>query len=134
MCIVFYVLLKLEGKSVKDHPVLLRLIEIKAYLEKMRPMEARLQPQLDKLLRAAEMAENDVNLDEDVLAPRPEDLVPKTSEKETYVPPKIAPVAMKEDQPKKKRSAKDINRDNLKDSMAILSSSFSIICPSRCRK
>jgi len=63
------------------------LIEIKAYLEKMRPMEARLQLQPDKLLRAAEIAENDVSLDEDILAPRPEDLVPKTSKKRLmYLP------------------------------------------------
>ncbi len=55
-CLVFYVLLKLEGGSVKDHPAVLRLVEIRAYLEKLRPLEARLQPQVDKLLRAVSVA------------------------------------------------------------------------------
>ena len=56
ICIVFYLMLKLEGKSVKDHPVVLRLVEIRAYLEKIRPMEVRLQPQVEKLLRAVTLA------------------------------------------------------------------------------
>lgn len=58
MCIVFYLMLKLEGKPVKDHPVILRLIEIRAYLEKIRPIDVRLQYQVDKLLRAAQIAKS----------------------------------------------------------------------------
>lgn len=56
-CIVFYLLLKLEGASVKDHPVVTRLIEIRTYLEKIKPIEARLRPQVEKLLKAVTMAE-----------------------------------------------------------------------------
>jgi U3 small nucleolar RNA-associated protein 3 len=54
---LFYVLLKLEGRPVKDHPVMTRLVESKAFLEKLRPIDKRLKPQIEKLLRAAEVAE-----------------------------------------------------------------------------
>lgn len=42
----------------KDHPVILRLIGIRSYLEKIRPIDARLKYQVDKLLRAAQMAKS----------------------------------------------------------------------------
>lgn len=32
--IVFYILLKAEGRPVKDHPVIGRLVELRAYMEK----------------------------------------------------------------------------------------------------
>ena len=32
LCILLFLLLKLEGKPVKDHPVILRLVEIRAQL------------------------------------------------------------------------------------------------------
>ena len=56
-CIVFYLLLKAEGKSVKDHPVISRLVEIRAYLEKVRPIDKRLNYQIEKLLAAATLNE-----------------------------------------------------------------------------
>ena len=44
--IVFYLLLKSEGRSVKDHPVIERLVEIRLYLEKLRPIDKKLQYQV----------------------------------------------------------------------------------------
>ena len=44
--IVFYLLLKAEGRSVKDHPVIERLVEIRLYLEKLRPIDKKLQYQV----------------------------------------------------------------------------------------
>jgi U3 small nucleolar RNA-associated protein 3 len=55
--IVFYVLLKAEGRSVRDHPVVLRLVEARAFLEKARPIDKKLAYQLDKLLRLAAAGE-----------------------------------------------------------------------------
>lgn len=49
--IVFYLLLKAEGKSVKDHPVIERLVEIRLYLEKLRPIDKKLQYQVRDLPR-----------------------------------------------------------------------------------
>lgn len=44
--IVFYILLKAEGRPVKDHPVIARLVELRAYMEKIRPIDKRLQYQV----------------------------------------------------------------------------------------
>lgn len=53
--IVFYLLLKAEGRPVRDHPVIARLLELRAYLEKIRPIDKKLQYQMDKLLMAAQL-------------------------------------------------------------------------------
>ena len=52
--LVFYLLLKAEGKSVKEHPVIARLIEIRGYLEKARVIDKKLKYQIEKLLMAAD--------------------------------------------------------------------------------
>ena len=52
MHLVFYILLKAEGRPVRDHPVIARLVEIRAFLEKARPIDKRLRYQMDKLLNA----------------------------------------------------------------------------------
>ncbi len=51
--LVFYFLLKAEGRPVADHPVIGRLVEIRAFLDKARPIDKRLRYQMDKLLAAA---------------------------------------------------------------------------------
>ena len=51
--IAFYLLLKAEGRPVKDHPVVLRLVEIRTYIEKLRPIDKKLKYQIDKLLKMA---------------------------------------------------------------------------------
>ncbi|GFR45262.1 hypothetical protein Agub_g6368 [Astrephomene gubernaculifera] len=56
MHIVFYLLLKAEGRPVRDHPVIARLVELRAYLEKIRPIDKHLSYQIDKLLKAAQLA------------------------------------------------------------------------------
>ena len=50
----FYLLLKAEGRSVSDHPVIARLVEIRAFLDRIRPLDKRLKYQVDKLLAAAQ--------------------------------------------------------------------------------
>ena len=44
--LVFYLLMKSEGKSIKDHPVVMRLVEIRSYIEKLRPIDKKLQYQV----------------------------------------------------------------------------------------
>jgi U3 small nucleolar RNA-associated protein 3 len=107
--IVFYLLLKSEGRSVRDHPVVLRLVEIRAYLEKLRPIDKKLKYQIDKLLKMADGPRNEKGLgegeDEDEddplrFKPNPDALVGKTDEEEgvnaggAYRPPKMVPTAM----------------------------------------
>ena len=139
-CLVFYVLLKLEDRSVKDHPAVLRLVEIRTYLEKLRPLEARLQPQVDKLLRAVTVAARttegasfiemllpifgecfcrlDTNEEEESLAPHPEELVPRIEEENgAYRPPKLHPVSMGDETTKKKRKSKRQKKEAAEDAM-----------------
>ena len=55
--LVFYVLLKAEGRSARDHPVIARLVEIRAFLERARPIDKRLRYQMDRLLAAAALVQ-----------------------------------------------------------------------------
>eukprot|EP00803_Ostreobium_quekettii_P000750 evm.model.scf_553.2 EVM.evm.TU.scf_553.2 scf_553:24405-31154(-) len=121
LCILFFLLLKLEGKSVKDHPVVVRLVEIRANLEKIRPIDRRLQYQLDKLLRAAKMAKEAEEAEEagqdaadlHQCGPRPDMLVPKAADTANgndggvYRPPRLNSTAL-EERDKRKFKAKKL--------------------------
>lgn len=39
----FYLLLKIEGKAVKDHPVLYKLAHIKSLLDNLAPLDEKLE-------------------------------------------------------------------------------------------
>ena len=106
--IVFYLLLKSEGRSVRDHPVVLRLVEIRAYLEKLRPIDRKLRYQIDKLLKTSAVSElaggQDDGEDEDDplrFKPNPDALVGGAEAEDAealaggaYRPPKMVPTAM----------------------------------------
>lgn len=49
--IMFYLLLKVEGKSVKNHPVMKQLLELRYAMDKMRPLDNKLKPQVDRLVK-----------------------------------------------------------------------------------
>ena len=51
--LTFFLLLKVEGKSVKEHPVIERLVHIKTLFEKLKPLDQKLQYQIDKMTQAA---------------------------------------------------------------------------------
>jgi Sas10/Utp3/C1D family. len=53
MNLAFYILLKVQGKPVKGHPVIRRLIYIKTLLSKLKPIDKKLDYQITKLLRLA---------------------------------------------------------------------------------
>ncbi len=71
----YYILLKLEGQPVKDHPVIMKLIHIKTLIERLRPLDNKLQYQIDKLLRIAALSEvqnvNQVNNTLDAMQYKP---------------------------------------------------------------
>ena len=50
----YYMLRKARGLSVRDHPVLFRLFELRVVFEKLRLLEPKLRHQLDKILSAAD--------------------------------------------------------------------------------
>ncbi|KAL2629616.1 hypothetical protein R1flu_014302 [Riccia fluitans] len=110
--IIFYLMLKAEGRSVKDHPVIARLVELRLYLEKIRPIDKKLQYQIDKLLKAAKTP-GVAGQKEDALKfkPNPDLLVSKLDEDMqdgggVYKPPMIAPAAMEGEELSKDQKAK----------------------------
>jgi hypothetical protein len=40
-----------EGRSVKDHPVMGQLLELRTIMDKMRPLDAKLKHQIERLLK-----------------------------------------------------------------------------------
>eukprot|EP01060_Flectonema_neradi_P033581 TRINITY_DN5678_c0_g1_i1.p1 TRINITY_DN5678_c0_g1~~TRINITY_DN5678_c0_g1_i1.p1 ORF type:complete len:551 (+),score=172.20 TRINITY_DN5678_c0_g1_i1:44-1696(+) len=58
MNLSFYLLLKAEGKPVKDNPVVKKLIELRAYIDKLKPIEKKLQYQISRLLSKAALQES----------------------------------------------------------------------------
>ena len=49
--IAFYLLLKVQGRSVKDHPCIKQLVQIRTIIEKLRPIDKRLKYQIDKMIK-----------------------------------------------------------------------------------
>jgi U3 small nucleolar ribonucleoprotein protein LCP5 len=112
--IVYYLIKKAEGSSIQGHPVISRLVEIRLFLEKIRPIDKKLQYQIEKLSRAANNApvnrissksEESLGMDkEDALKyrPNPDMLVSKLDQSAqdgegVYRPPMFAPTAMDEE-------------------------------------
>ncbi|XP_031495749.1 uncharacterized protein LOC116261230 [Nymphaea colorata] len=108
--IIYYSLLKAKGLSVSDHPVVRSLVESRLFLEKVRPIDKKLQYQVEKLMRAANsgsrMVAPDVKESEDKdnplqYKPNPDMIVSKIDQaaqdgKGLYRPPMIAPTSMDE--------------------------------------
>ncbi|KAK4794551.1 hypothetical protein SAY86_012545 [Trapa natans] len=111
--LVYYLLQKAKGLSIEGHPVVKSLIEIRLFLEKIRPIDKKLQYQIQKLTRVADVSQgNGVNEEEvdaskkseDLLKyrPNPDMLVSKMDVNPedndgVYRPPKFAPALMEED-------------------------------------
>jgi hypothetical protein len=51
--IAFYLMMKAEGRSVSDHPVIAQLVRCRTIMEKLRPLDAQLKQQLESLFRQA---------------------------------------------------------------------------------
>ncbi|CAG8449438.1 11997_t:CDS:2 [Ambispora leptoticha] len=134
--LTFLIHLKLDGKSIANHPAITSLIESRVVLEKIKPIEHKLKYQIDKLVRAATITNDDNNNQEierkkdsrsamtDPLAfkPNPENLISKDVEDiednneiggesaGVYKAPKLAPVHFDEDQGKNTRHEKERSR------------------------
>ncbi|KAG6648696.1 neuroguidin-like [Carya illinoinensis] len=110
--LVYYLLRKAKGFSIEGHPVVRSLVETRLFLEKIRPIDKKLQYQVQKLTRVSAGTAEAVGLREESDAPQkvedllkyrpnPDMLVPKsdmTSEEAggVYRPPKFAPTSMEE--------------------------------------
>ncbi|KAF3447268.1 hypothetical protein FNV43_RR12448 [Rhamnella rubrinervis] len=128
--LVYYLLRKAKGNSIEGHPVVRSLVEIRLFLEKIRPIDKKLQYQIQKLTKVTIGAtdnagpsekESDVpQQTEDLLTyrPNPDMLVSKadvTSKDGVYRPPKFAPTSMEEDKTSKQdRNALRKERNTLR--------------------
>ena len=59
--VCFYLALKCEGVSVKAHPVMKQLLELRYAIEKVRPLDGRLKHQIDRLINVANMSTEERN-------------------------------------------------------------------------
>ncbi|CAH1269532.1 NGDN [Branchiostoma lanceolatum] len=120
--LTYIMMRKVEGASIRGDPAVSRIVEIRTYLEKMRPIDHKLKYQVDKLVKMAAMGELSEN-DPLRFKPNPDNLTSKLDESEeeseagdeekdtgkskVYVPPKLAPMHYDEDTPVQKQQKKE---------------------------
>ncbi|KAG5543789.1 hypothetical protein RHGRI_016521 [Rhododendron griersonianum] len=63
--LVYYLLRKAKGLSIEGHPVVQSLVEIRLFLEKVRPIDKKLQYQIQKLTRVSSSAVDKGGLSEE---------------------------------------------------------------------
>ncbi|KAH8584810.1 uncharacterized protein ELE39_000761 [Cryptosporidium sp. chipmunk genotype I] len=70
----YYMMLKTSPNiNIKEHPILLRLVTLRTMMEKLKPIDVKLQPQIDRIL---ELAEKSSKVDNFLTsAPRPDRFV-----------------------------------------------------------
>ncbi|KAF8116245.1 hypothetical protein N665_0020s0097 [Sinapis alba] len=116
-CLVYYLLRKAKGFSIDGHPVVRSLVEIRMFLEKIRPIDKKLQYQIQKLtIAGVSVAEQtlsegkEAQQSEDVsnYKPKPDLLADKMEDEPmdgVYRPPKFAPMSMDDKTSKQERDA-----------------------------
>ncbi|XP_023525809.1 neuroguidin [Cucurbita pepo subsp. pepo] len=126
--LVYYLLRKAKGFSIEGHPVVRSLVEIRLFLEKIRPIDKKLEYQIQKLTRVSVVAKEDAFVDEKESAtpqatddrlkyrPNPDMLVSKSEGiaedgDGIYRPPRFAPTTMDED--KSSRKERNSSRKDL---------------------
>ena len=60
--LVYYLMLKAQGRSVKEHPVMNQMLELRYVLEKMRPIDGKLHYQIDRLIKLSTLDEKEAEL------------------------------------------------------------------------
>ncbi|KAJ0230672.1 hypothetical protein HA466_0305420 [Hirschfeldia incana] len=116
-CLVYYLLRKAKGFSIAGHPVVRSLVEIRMFLEKIRPIDKKLQYQIQKLTTAGGVSValsegKEAQQSEDVsnYKPKPDLLADKMAQDDesrdgVYRPPKFAPMSMDDKTSKQERDA-----------------------------
>ncbi|RIA85714.1 Sas10/Utp3/C1D family-domain-containing protein [Glomus cerebriforme] len=128
--LTFIIYMKLNGQSIQNHPVIENLIELRIVLEKLKPLEQKLKYQIDKLIRATVINDDDdvklTNTSGNSLAlsdplsfkPNPQNLVSKFDDTNdddntntgVYKAPKLVPVHFEEDGGVKSKREKEESR------------------------
>ncbi|XP_021743758.1 neuroguidin-like [Chenopodium quinoa] len=130
--LVYYLLRKAKGLSIEGHPVVRSLVEIRLFLEKIRPIDKKCGYRFDRLITSAstdgvkadvtEHVGGSTQKSEDLLKcrPNPDMLVSKIPEMDTddhggiYRPPKIAPVTMEDKKSKQEKDAERKTKNTLR--------------------
>nr|GEW16538.1 neuroguidin [Tanacetum cinerariifolium] len=106
--LVYYLLRKAKGLPIQGHPLVHSLLETRLFLEKIRPIDKKLQYQIQKLTRVTGNSGDGVGSNDKKsheaddslkLRPNPDMLMPKIASEDgdgKYRPPKIAPASMDE--------------------------------------
>lgn len=125
--ISFYLYLRVSGKSVRDHPVIEKLVELRLYIEKLKPLEQKLKYQIDKLVKASVSTNSSEQYDSLNFKPRLDDMVPEESRineeqdnSGVYKPPRIAPVPYEDESEKgknRRQNAEKLKQKALKSNM-----------------
>ncbi|KNB45981.1 hypothetical protein JH06_0407 [Blastocystis sp. subtype 4] len=118
--LLVYLLLKIEGVDLQDHPLFASLVRERSLLEKLEPLELKMKNHIDNILHPQEGEESNplrfhANLDDlDSSSDTAESQDEKASKSGVYVPPKIAAVPYTD-----KDSERDERRkEQLKDRIA----------------
>ncbi|CAI8599120.1 unnamed protein product [Vicia faba] len=130
--LVYYLLRKAKGYSIEEHPVVRSIVEIRLFLEKIRPIDKKQQYQIQKVIKASESATSNANekvpaasdksKDVSKYRPIPGNLISKIEPTaqdddgdDVYRPPRIAPTSMDMDKSsKQERNAIRRDREILK--------------------
>ncbi|CAI8618952.1 unnamed protein product [Vicia faba] len=130
--LVYYLLRKAKGYSIEEHPVVRSIVEIRLFLEKIRPIDKKQQYQIQKVIKASESATSNANekvpaasdKSKDVSKYRPilgnliskiEPTAQDDDGDDVYRPPRIAPTSMDMDKSsKQERNAIRRDREILK--------------------
>ena len=57
--LIFYLMLKAEGRDVKNHPVVFKLAHMKTLLDKLVPIDTKVDFEVDRVLKATQTQDND---------------------------------------------------------------------------
>ncbi|KAI7731758.1 hypothetical protein M8C21_025841 [Ambrosia artemisiifolia] len=118
--LVYYLLRKAKGLPIQGHPLVHSLLETRLFLEKIRPIDKKLQYQVQKLTRLTGNLEDGVGSDDKKpreqddalkLRPNPDMLIDKVALDDNdgkYRPPKIAPASM--DESKTSKQERNVSR------------------------
>ncbi|XP_078394128.1 neuroguidin [Cetorhinus maximus] len=132
LCDLAYVIQrKLTGVTLREEPALLRLVEIRTVLEKMRPIDQKLRYQIDKLVKTALTGTLGVD-DPLTFRPNPGNMISKVVEdegdgdeeedeqiqtkgsglksKKIYIPPRLVPMHYDADQTRTEKERKVLER------------------------